>query len=231
MAFYGLARFASRFGRFASRAGRALRRPAAFRPRRPRMMRRKKTANMVHKFVRWCDKDTQYVTSAGPSIISETGADQNLTYSFQLANCVNVSDFINLYDRYKITKIQLFLEPRLNQTAGPVAFPQNKKLRVVHDYTDNIPLTQEDDYLEYASCKSYNAVSGRTIKITLYPKILNNVLGGFTTMGSNTQWLSTADDDILHFGLKMFIPENISADGNELFTVRAKMWVSMINSK
>lgn len=192
---------------------------------------RKKTQNKVHTFVRWCDKDATYQTSVGPNIIAETGADQNLTYAFQLSNCVNASDFVNLYDRYKINKIQLFLEPRLNQTAGPVAYPQNKKIRVVHDYTDNLPLTGEDDYLEYANCKSYNPISGRTIKITLYPKILNTVLGGFTTQSSKNQWLSTADDDILHFGLKMFIPQNISSDGNQLFTVRAKYWLSMCNSK
>lgn len=196
-----------------------------------RRMYKKKTQNKVHTYIRWCDKDSTYQTSTGPNSIVESGADQNLTYAFQLSNAVNASDFINLYDRYKINKIQLFLEPTQNQTNAPVAFPFNRKIRVVHDYTDNIPLTQEDDYLEYANCKSYNGVGSRTIKITLYPKILNTVLGGYTTQSSKSQWLSTADDDILHFGIKMFIPANISTVSTQLFRVRAKYWLSMANSK
>lgn len=192
---------------------------------------RKKTQNKVHTFVRWCDKEATYQTAVGPNQISESGVDQNLTYAFQLSNAVNASDFINLYDRYKINKIQLFLEPTASQTNIPVANPQNKKVRVVHDYTDNLPLTQEDDYLEYANCKSYNPISGRTIKLTLYPKILNTVLGGYTTQSSKNQWLSTADDDILHFGLKIFIPASITSVGGVIFRVRAKYWLSMCNSK
>lgn len=192
---------------------------------------RKKTQNKVHTFVRWCDKDATYQTSVGPNQIVETTADQNLTYAFQLSNCVNHSDFVNLYDRYKINKIQLFLEPFTNQTAYPATNLSNRKIRVVHDYTDNLPLTGEDDYLEYANCKSYNPVSGRTIKLTLYPKILNTVLGGFTTQSSKNQWLSTADDDILHFGVKIFIPAFISSLGATIFRVRAKYWLSMCNSK
>lgn len=211
------------------------------RRRRGRRVYRKKTQNKVHSFVRMCDKDSVYVTSAlGPNQISETGANQHLTYQFKFDNLVNPSDFTNLYDMYKINKIQLMLEPEW--TSNGQFYNnlniQNRKLRVVHDYTDATPLTDEDQYLEYANCKSYSPL--RNIKITLYPKIKNiieNVNGGataYTTMSSNKAWLDMDNDEVPHFGLKIFVPANISNTAEvpvSLFRVRAKFWFSCKNSK
>ena len=178
-----------------------------------RRVYRKKTQNKVHTFVRWCDKDAVYTTAElGPNSIVSKATVQNLTYQFKLDDVVNPSDFTNLYDSYKINKIQLFLEPTANQTQTPTNYPVQRKIAVVHDYTDAFPLTQEDDYLEYSNCKRYNIVRNNAIKITLFPKIKNiieNVSGGanaYTTMSSNKVWLDMANDEVPHFGLKIFIP-------------------------
>jgi len=236
MAFYGMARFASRFARRAIR-GLVRRRPARAFVRRRRVGR--KTQNKVHSFVRWCDKDTTY-SSTGPNTISETGVNQNLSYSFTLDNLVNPTDFTNLYDMYKINKITLYLESAYDTTASGSALgnPNSQKIRVVHDYNDNNPLTQEDDYLEYGNCKSYHPWSRRGIKITLYPKINNaieNVGGGpsaFTSFSSSKHWLNIVDDEVPHFGIKMFIPGNlVSVEEVRLFKVRAKYHISLKNSK
>jgi len=235
---YAMARFATRAARF---AGRALRRAprALYRPRRPRVIRRKKTANKVHSFVRWCDKDTLYPTAIqGPSSILASNSDQHFGYSFKLDNVVNPSDFTNLYDSYKINKITLILERQLNQTGTQtVSSPNNKRISVVHDYNDNNILTNEDSYLEYSNCKRYAVIGNRSISITLYPKINNGVLnagGGvnaFTSMASNKVWLNVDDDEVPHFGLKIFIPSFVTTDGVELFKVRAKYHISLKNSK
>jgi len=236
MAFYGMARFASRFAR---RAVRSIIRRKPSRPfvRRPRRVGRK-TANKVHTFVRLCDKDTKYPNNAGPSIITETGSDQNLAYTFMLDNVVNPTDFTNLYDSYRINKVQLMLEPAYDQSAQVNNLnPAVKKIRVVHDYNDANILSQEDDYLEYANCKSYSPWSRRGIKITLYPKVNNTIedQGGnnaFTFMNSNRLWLNIANDQVPHFGIKIFIPGGLStAETGLLFRVRAKFWLSMKSSK
>jgi len=234
---YAMARFATRAARF---AGRALRRAprALYRPRRPRVIRRKKTQNKVHSFVRLCDKDTTYPGSAGPNTIAETGADQHLAYSFKLDNLVNPSDFTNLYDSYKINKIVLMLEPTFDQTqsAAPALFA--RKVRVVHDYNDNDILTDEDDYLEYSNVKSYHPFSKRGINVTLYPKI-NNVIenvGGsanaFTSQASSKVWLDIKNDEVPHFGIKIFIPAGLTPnEGPVMFRVRARYHISLKNSK
>lgn len=225
------------------RMARAIARPsrirAAFRKpylRRPKVYRRKKTANKVHSFVRWCDKDTQFGTNSPTGTINETGNDQHQSYEFRLTNLVNVSDFTNLYDMYKINKIQLLLEPAWDQTVvSGTTVIRNKKIRVVHDYNSNEALTDEDQYLEYANCKSYNPQ--RTVKITLYPKLNNKVEGNlgtdaYTSFNSNKVWLNIANANVPHFGLKVFIPEDIvNTEGVLLFRVRAKYWISLKNSK
>lgn len=197
---------------------------------------RKKTQNKVHTFVRWCDKDTQYPGASGPSAISETGANQNLAYSFKLDNVVNPSDFTNLYDRYRITKVVLHLTRFRNSTGDATSSPYNRKILVVWDDDANV-LTQEDDYLEFGNCKRYNIIGNGDIKLTLYPKLSAPLLnaGGsvnaYQSIPSSKQWLKIEDDDIPHFGLKIFVPGQVAPEGYGLFQVRAKFWMSFKNSR
>lgn len=209
-------------------------------PRRRRFPARRiirKTANKIHTFVRWCDKDSTY-GDYGPNVISETGGDQHLTYQFKLDQVTGVSDFTNLYDGYKINKIQLFLEPLIDNSSSTLtAGTLSKKIRVVHDYNDASPLGDEDTYLEYGNCKSYFPWSKRGIRITLYPKlnnIIENVGGtatGYTSMNSNRQFLNIASDEVPHFGIKMFIPRQMTVTDTVMFRVRAKFWMSMRGTK
>lgn len=209
--------------------------------RKPVFRRRrfvKKTVNKIHTFVRWCDKDSTY-GDYGPNVIRETNANQHLTYQFKLDQVSGISDFTNLYDGYKINKVQLFLEPLIDNSSANTNAPSlSKKIRVVHDYNDAFPLTDEDEYLQYGNCKSYFPWSKRGIRITLYPKLNNvieNVSGaatGYTSMNSNRQFLNIATDEVPHFGIKIMIPSMLSAPAEtELFRVRAKFWLSMRGTK
>lgn len=201
-----------------------------------RKVYRKKTQNKVHTFVRWCDKDTLY-GEKGPSDINETGATQHLAYQFKLDNVVNPSDFTNLYDMYRINKIVLYVERYRTDTGDGVNPPFNARISVVHDYNDANPLTDEDQYLEYANCKRYPVMGKGPIKITLYPKINNiieNALGApnaYTSMNSNRVWLNIANDEVSHFGIKMMVPAGILPEGYTIARVRAKYWLSFKNSK
>jgi len=210
-------------------------------PRRRRFARRygaRKTMNKIHTFVRWCDKDSTY-GDFGPNSILETGSDQHLSYQFKLDQVSGVNDFTNLYDGYKINKVQLFLEPVVDQSIN-LGQALGRKISVVHDYNDAAPLSDEDQYLEYGNCKRYFPWSKRGIRITLYPK-LNNVIEningaatGFTSMNSNRQFLNIATDEVPHFGIKLLIPAgltNITDPKTQIFRVRAKMWLSMRGTK
>lgn len=233
---YALARFGARYlPRLARYAARAV--PRFLRRRRPRrMMRPKKTKNKIHTYVRWCNRDALYPSTNGPSIILSTAADQNLVYSFKLDNLVNPSDFGNLYDCYKINKITVYLERASNDTGDGTNPPANRKMCVVWDDDANA-LTSEDNYLEYSNCKRYNVIGNGAIKLVLYPKLSVPVLNAtatvdaFQSISSSKNWLKIEDDEVPHFGLKMFIPGNVDTVGEELFRVRVKYHLSMKQSK
>lgn len=200
---------------------------------RPRKV--KKIANQLHRYVRWADKDVYFPDiTHGPTLITETGADQSWSYSFCLRNVVNAVDFTSLYDMYKINKVTIFIE-RFGVFGNNNVGPLNKFFRVVHDYNDNDLLVSEDDFLEYSNCKSYPSMGTRPIKIVLYPKIadkVENVNGGtaFTAVSSNKVWLNTVNDQVPHFGVKLFVPGGIAAGGQAICKIRVKFDMTFKNS-
>lgn len=234
---YALARFGARYlPRLARYAARAV--PRLFRKRRPirRMMRKKKTANKIHTFVRWAGRNQLFPGVSGPNTILASATDQNLVYNFSLSNVINPSDFQNLYDSYKINKITVYLERGSTDSGDGGVNPVNRKISVVWD-DDGNALTQENDYLEYSNCKRYNVLGTTAIRLPLYPKLNVPVLaagGGLTafhTVSSSKQWLKIEDADVPHFGLKMFIPGLVDDNNFMLFTVRVKFHLSFRNSK
>lgn len=198
----------------------------------------KKITNFVHRFVRWTQAVTSFPTpETGPVFINSQNISQHFSYSFALRNAVNAVDFTALYDQYRINKVTMYLERQLNQTGAiTVNNPNNQRIRVVHDYNDNNLLTSEDDYLEYSNCKSYQVVGGGAIKIVLYPKVANeleNVSGGtaFEAKSSKKVWINTVDDQVPHFGVKIFVPSFVTSEGITLFRVRVRYDLSFKNSK
>lgn len=197
----------------------------------------KRITDHIHRYVRWAATEQNFPDASGPAIIAAQNTNQNLSYSFKLRNVVNAVDFTSLYDLYRINKITIYLEPFNNLTGDSVVIqPQNIRIRVVHDYNDNNVLTSENDYLEYSNCKSYQIVTGKVQKIVLYPKvaqIIENVGGsqGFNAFASNKVWLNTVDDQVPHFGIKMFIPGYVAPPNQNIMNVRVKFDMSFKNSK
>jgi len=185
----------------------------------------RKLANAIHTFRK------QVVLSA----IAETGSDQHLAYQFNLDQLQEESEFQNLYDSYRIKKIILNLEPQFSGTNTKDVAPYQKWIRVVHDYDDVTPLTSQNQYLEYAGCKSHLAATSRIIRIPLYPKIqvINQTSGGSgnVTRPVAPAWIPTASDQVDHLGLKIFVPTLGLSQGYGIFNVRATFVVQCKNSK
>lgn len=196
----------------------------------------KKITNQVHRYIRWADKDQSFPDSGtSPAVIVETGTNQNFSYSFKLRNVVNSVDFTSLYDMYRINKVTIFIE-RSGSFSNVNLGPLNRYFRIVHDYNDNNLLVSEDDYLEYSNCKTYAASGMRPIKVVLYPKIANKIedqagATAFTAMSSNKVWINTVDDNVPHFGVKLFVPAGIASSGQEIARIRVKFDLSFKNSK
>lgn len=167
------------------------------------------------------------------SSIIDTGSDQHLTYQFNLDQLSDEVDFQNMYDAYKIVKILLTLEPLWTGSNSTGVAPTQRWMRIVHDYDDVTPLTQESQYLEYGGCKSKSMTSPRVIKIPLYPKIQQFVQATSTSVlrPVSPGWIPTVSDTVEHLGLKLFVPTVYLGSNQPLFRVRATFVVKCKNTK
>lgn len=217
-------------------------RPARRLPRKPmRMIRRwkpkTKLTNKIHRYLRWADRDSVFPDASGPNIIYGSNSPQNLSYSFKLADVVNSAEFTSLYDMYRINKVTLYLDRIRNSTGNSFDNPFNYRALVVHDYNDVTPLTTEDEYLEYSNCKMVQMIGNGSHKVVLYPKIANvveNVSGAataYTAMSSNKVWLNTVNNEVPHFGIKIYVPGGSVAPDYSIFRVRVRFDLSFKNSK
>lgn len=184
----------------------------------------RKVSNQIHTFRK------QIMLSN----ISDTGADQHLSYQFNLDQLADEADFQNMYDAYKIAKIILTLEPLWNGANVSGTNPTQRWMRIVHDYDDVTPLTNESQYLEYGGCKSKLMNSPRVVTIPLYPKIqiANQTSGGTGTIYRPVSpgWIPTTHDQVDHLGLKLFVPTLYLSD-QTLFRVRATFVIKCKNTK
>lgn len=196
--------------------------------------RSRKLVNSIHRYIRFADVETVFSASGPNTIVAAAGA-QHLGYSFDLKNVVNYNEFVALYDQYRINKVTLYLEPLYDQISN-LGGVTGQRLRIVHDYNDNVPLTTEDEYLEYSNCKSFFPFSKRVIKVVLYPKIgqeIMNVGGGLSqsALSSNKVWLNTDYTEVPHFGVKIYVPPYPAAPATTIYKVRARFNLSFKNSK
>jgi hypothetical protein len=58
-------------------------------------------------------------------------------------------------------------------------------------------------------------------------------VNAFTSISSSKVWLNIDNDDVPHFGLKIFVPGSIlgGSESPPIFIVRAKFHISLKNSK
>lgn len=185
----------------------------------------RKVSNQIHNF-------RKMITLP---VIASTGTDQHLGYQFKLAQLSDDADFANMYDTYLIKKIILHLEPIYDATNASGVAPYQRWLRIVHDYDDVDPLSNETQYLEYGGCKSKPVVGKRSIHIPLYPKIqqYTQSTGGTGAVFRSVKagWIPTAHPNVEHLGLKIFVPSVGLAADVYMFNVRATFIMAFKNTK
>lgn len=160
--------------------------------RRPRRTLSTRSLN-IHHFKRTITFDP---------IISQT-TDSFGSYAFQFNQLPNFSEFIQLYDSYRINKMVIKYVPNINSAnAGSTPMCQ---FHSVLDYNDATPLTLLTSAFEYQNWKMTRGAKVHTR--TLTPAILDGVgnAGGVTpsfVKPAYKQWIATSSANIPHFGLK-----------------------------
>ena len=106
---------------------------------------------VVHYFKRTYKQDL-IISAETPAFTPILTADAGGYNQFKATDLPNYTDFSLLYDQYKICGIKrkYVLDSNMQQAGVAPAIP---RLITVNDWTDSVALTDEDEALEYQSCK------------------------------------------------------------------------------
>jgi len=130
------------------------------------------------------------------------------SFAFTLADLPEYASFTNLYDQYRIVKIQcLFMPLTLLQTAG-TSVVTSSALVVIADYDDNSSLTtmaQLYNYQNVQFCKCQDK-----LEFAIRPRIAMAAYSGSFTSYANLspQWIDTNSTAVQHYGIKCGIDQS-----------------------
>lgn len=172
-------------------------------------------------------KRTQYYTSAF-TVTTATAYAQ--AWSFNLSLLPNATDFTNLYDQYMIKKVVFKIIPKHTQNEINSGLTSNDDLPQIHsalDYDDQTNPTSIQQLCEYQSHKMTrgNKVHTRVI----VPKIELGSTGVAANIPKAFQWIDCDSPTVDHRGIKVFIPQTVTAGTQLFYDVMVTYYFSMKN--
>lgn len=138
-------------------------------------------------------------------------------FSFQLAQCANVSEITSLFDNYRIKKVVLRFDYSVNQAPSTVASPSGNQatavpiMHICPDFDDNAVPAARTSVLENGYARTVRL--DKTFTMSLTPRAQSTVTsgsasglvaGGLMPLG---QWLDAASTQVPHFGVKFWIDD------------------------
>jgi hypothetical protein len=144
------------------------------------------------------------------NITSSLTVDSFGSFNFKLADLDEVTHFTNIYDMYRIVKIQVTIVPFNQQPLATTTSTYFAPLLMAIDYDDNATPT--------STTQLYNASNLRIITsrqnytFSFKPRALMAAYtGSFSGYASaENQWLDCASTDIIYYGLKWAIASSSS---------------------
>lgn len=167
-----------------------------------------KKGRVIHFFKRTFKQEITVLNSGFVAITSD-GTNYN---DFKLNQLPNFSDFVNLYDTYKICGIkQKYVFNRNDAQTGGATPAEMPMLLTVNDFNDDGAPANENEMLEYSTFKQSRL--DRPTK--RYWRPTQQVVAGGTTSTDymKSKWNSTEAPERIHRGLKVAI-DTVGSAGN-----------------
>jgi len=165
-------------------------------------------------------KFTRTIESSAFDVVCD-GINPTLSgFIFQLSQLPNSTDFTNLFDMYRITKIKIDWVPEYTELtdAAPLSNAVNVRFNSVIDLTDNLAPASVNEVLQFQQLVSTGITKPH--QRTWQPTFL---MGGLVPCSC---WLPTSSPGERHFGLKLGIPPTGVA---MVFRSRVKYFVECAN--
>lgn len=139
---------------------------------------------------------------------------------FRLSDIPNSSEFIGLYDQYKINAVKVQVIPRINSAEIAQAVSQ---VASVIDYDDSVVPANMNTLVQY---QNFKLTQGTKIHSRyLKPKISIPTTGA-GTMVAKSQWLDVATPDVPHYGIKYGFPQTPNA---QTFDIKIDFYLAFKN--
>ena len=228
------------------------------RARKPRRSGRSRSASTValHQHHRWgsigstwynVTNDCTYTSTTGILLVNAGVVQAGFACAFQLNDIVNVSEFTQLYDQYKIKGVMVTIKMITNPDA------QNQTLNIGGQASTNFYPTiwycpDHDDTTaptlsflkQYSRVKHKILRPNQEIKFFAKPNTLTQLYdGALATAYANTKgrpWVDMANPDVPHYGFKMAIDfegltTGAALTGQYQFKINCKYYIACKNAR
>jgi len=136
----------------------------------------------------------------------------SLTCQFALSMVPNASEFVALFNEYRIDKVELKAQLGMGDSYGTgLSGSQLPTMYSVYDSNDSTALTDLPSTQQWANCQEHVLTSVTPYKRTLVCKpamavYVNTTTTGYAQPASNKSvWMDTANPSIPHYGFKFWI--------------------------
>lgn len=181
--------------------------------------RRRKAGKKVYKIGKFGGRITMphlfkrtFTFGARNSAVTNTLYDtlNNIAIPFALNDLPNASEFVNLFDQYRILKVVVKARPYLAENNTTISSITNANVtpyvHVVTDYDDATPLSVVADYQQYQNYSRHSM--GRGFTRVIYPAVAIAMYQTAVSTGygnKRKQWIDCANSTVPHYGIKFGI--------------------------
>lgn len=219
-----------------SKFARRMRRRGGGSVRTGKMSKRGRRVGRRGKFAKAISQHVYSRYGTDPSMVDVTSTEYDFAETMQFGNIKAYTEFTALYDRYRITCVQLQITLINNPNAtwplngGPAGADHNgtnwyPKFWYCRDYDDDTPITLAD-MRERSNVKNFILRPNKEYKINVRPAILNQTYRTLTTTGYSPhwkQWIDMVDTNVPHYGLKWVVDtQGLNPDDTYPFKIRVE---------
>lgn len=154
------------------------------------------------------------------------------SYAFQLNDVPGISEFIRLFDQYKLKAVKITFIPQQTENISLSTVNNawgSQRFFSVIDYNDVNLLGSIDEAREYSTCKWTKVLRSHSRYIP-NPQVLSS--DNTNAVYSWSPWLNTANTDVRYAGLKVAIENTFSTVSTSmLYNIEAKYYMVFRNVK
>ena len=168
------------------------------------------------------------------TVVSTATGDSLSTVQFTLGDIPGASQLANVFDEYKIDKVDLIFVPdaNSNNTISGSKPMERSILYTAFDPNDSAPASTLNELIQYQNCSQTPYLE--KYRRTVYPRMAVNSADeeGTITVAPIGNWARTSDTSVLWYGLKYGASANGNAAGTEqVWKIHAKLYLSFKNIK